>query len=87
MKLIADPIYVPDNADYATIEDAKLSANWHSVKSREERMAETDLTDKCGSCKAFCYWRDNSCYGECTKGHPYGQRTRRKCNDYERIEG
>ena len=40
MKLIADPIYIPDNADWQTIEDAKARANWHEVKSREELMKD-----------------------------------------------
>ena len=54
MKLVADPIYVDDNADWQTIEDAKARANWHSVLSREERMKNTCLDGKCGSCEKFC---------------------------------
>ena len=53
MKLIADPIILPDDADWQTIEDAKIKANWHRVITKEERMAQTDLCLKCGSCIHF----------------------------------
>lgn len=88
IKYIADPIYLPDNYAWGDLEDAKLSAKWRKVTTQEERMKKTDLTNKCGSCKHFIpksvAW--SSCYGGCDAGHPYGQRTRPACKNYERSE-
>ena len=42
MKLRAE-IEIPDDADYLTIEDAKLSAEWKEVYSQTDRMNRTCL--------------------------------------------
>lgn len=91
MKYKAE-IEVPDNADWRTIEDAKLMAEWHRVYSLHDRMSRTDLTDKCGSCKYFLpkNFAGSQCTGYCM-GRPhnpsvYKYRTTPKCKSYERRE-
>ena len=86
MKLIADPIYIPDNSDWQTIEDAKARANWHEVKSREELMKNTNLDGKCGSCKNFVLSEKRNSMGRCTLKGQYDCRGRctRGCKHYER---
>lgn len=94
MKLKAElEIELPNDADFYAIEDAKLKAEqnikWFRVFDREERMKNTDLTDKCGSCKYFTLKPDLfSCtYGKCEMGHHgYKPRTQRKCKQYERRD-
>ena len=87
MKLVAEPIYLPDDAGYAAIEDAKLSAKWHTVKSREERMRDTDLTGKCGSCKYFSTLPGKEACGKCNLKDKYTlyyrKRTQRGCKAYD----
>lgn len=88
MKMTAT-IEVPDNASWQVVEDAKLSANWHTVKSRSDLLKETDLCDKCGSCKFFeltpC--KRNKTYGICHKGHVSPRsRSIKKCTLYERAK-
>lgn len=88
MKYIAE-IEVPDNCTWQTLEDAKLSAEWHRVFPRRERMKETDLTDKCGSCIYFTPKPDltSCCYGKCELGKKgYKTRACRKCKRYERKQ-
>ena len=58
MKLVADPIILPDDASWQDIEDAKLSAKWHEIKSLEYLMSLTNLDGKCGSCKNFKYCKE-----------------------------
>ena len=88
MKLVADPVFVPDNADWQTIEDAKARANWHEVKSREELMAETDLNGKCGTCTHFCpiknEWSKANGRCELKCSMDYRQRSTPACKSYER---
>lgn len=87
MKLIADPIEVPDGADWQTIEDAKSKAKWHIVHSKEELMNRTNLDGKCGGCKHFISKAPiMPAYGSCdVPGRaPYRQRTCRGCKMYER---
>ena len=82
-------IEVPDNCSWQTLEDAKLSAEWHRVIERKDRMKNTDLTDKCGSCKYFTLKPDinSCCYGKCEIGHSgYKTRAYPKCKKYERRE-
>lgn len=90
MKLVADPIYVPDNADWQTIEDAKTRASWHQVKSRDELMSETDLSGKCGSCKHFCSrkYKWTKVVGACDiRGiNDSRQRSTPGCKSYERSD-
>lgn len=94
MKLIADPIILPDNANWQTIEDAKLSAKWHVVHSIEEIMLQTDLKGKCGSCKWFCPIKHKrlKVYGNCicenTKVSVKKGRSRTStCKSYELKKG
>ena len=88
MKLVADPIYVPDNADWQTIEGAKAKANWHEVLSREELMKQTNLCGKCGSCKNFCLkcHETSKSFGKCSLKGQFDSRARTTpaCKDYER---
>lgn len=86
MKLIADPIYLPNDADWQTIEDAKARANWHSVLTREDRMAMTDLNCKCGSCCHFCLRNGSEVNGRCDLkcSLDFRQRSTPKCKQYER---
>lgn len=84
-------IELPDNASTITFLDAIAQAGrdeskWKRLHSLPERMARTDLTDKCGSCKHFCLWHDSDVNGCCKAGHAWGQRTRPMCKDYERKE-
>lgn len=91
MIVLTKRIELPDNATYEMIEDAKITADlkgWDrkDVLSIEQRKARTDLTNKCGSCiffkqKPMC---GSTVYGTCDAGHPFGQRTRKACRDYER---
>ena len=83
-------IEVPDNAPWQTIEDAKISAKWHRVTSRKDIIDNTDLCDKCGSCKFFeltpC--KRNKTYGVCHKGYTSPRsRSVKKCTQYERGRG
>lgn len=89
MKLIADPVYVPDNASWQTIEDAKAKARWHEVKSRAELMKNTSLDGKCGSCSHFCMISNDysRALGKCQrKICDMRQRTTKACKFYERKE-
>lgn len=91
MKLVAEPIILPDNATWQDIEDAKLSAKWHEVKSLEYFMAKTNLDHKCGSCKFFTPCKSGlKAHGFCDDGihEPYRARTTPACKNYERkIDG
>ena len=88
MKLVAEPIFVPNDADWQTIEDAKSRAKWHEVKSREELMAETNLDGKCGSCKHFCVSKTRDSMGRCELKiqdiRDYRKRCNPACQSYER---
>ena len=86
MKYKAE-IEVPNNASWQTIEDAKIKAVWKLVEPKEERMARTNLNNKCGSCKKFCPF-DCSSYGTCERTHCLFRvsRTRKACKDYERDD-
>ena len=94
MRLKAElEIEVPDDADFWTIEDAKLDAErsieWRRIFPKQERMKLTDLSDKCGTCKYFNLKPDlySCCYGKCTLGHKgYRQRSTPKCKSYERDD-
>lgn len=84
-------IELPNDADPLTIECAKLTAeqfiNWEIVRERKDRMARTNLDNKCGSCKFFELKPDmfSQCYGKCHAGHyGYKQRSVPACKDYER---
>ena len=88
MKMTAT-IEVPESASWQDIEDAKLSATWKTVKDRKDIIRETDLCDKCGSCKFFeptpC--KRNKTYGVCHKGHVSPRsRSIKKCVLYERTK-
>lgn len=82
-------IEIDDGASWQEIEDAKLSAKWQRVKCRADIHKETDLSDKCGSCKYFeitpC--KRNKTYGICHKGFVSPRsRSIKKCTQYERSE-
>ena len=78
--------------DYKTKLDAMAQAardesKWKPVKSREEVMNETNLENKCGSCRYFCpkQYGQSKCYGDCLKGYAgYKQRSNKACRSYER---
>lgn len=59
---------------------------WKPKRTRADVIAETDLSNKCGSCNNFRpYHPDNpSSHGECDKGRAWGARTRPACKLYER---
>lgn len=85
-KWISDPIILPDDYTWQDLEDAKLSAKWRQVVSNEERMKNTDLTDKCGSCKYFkpkIGKKEGTSKGDCEMSMCPIYRTRRKCKKYE----
>lgn len=86
MKYVAE-IEVPDNACWQEIEYAKSKAEWKQVLTVKDRMQNTDLDGKCGSCKYFVSKPDlfSKCYGNCLKGRAgYKQRSCRGCKLYER---
>lgn len=88
MKLRAE-IEIPEGSSWQAIEDAKLKAPWHRVITVDDRMRNTNLDGKCGSCKYFVPKPDlfSKCYGNCLKGRAgYKQRTCRGCKAYERKE-
>lgn len=86
MKLICE-IELPDDASEITILDAIASAARDDSKWKRKYKKVTDLTNKCGSCKHFCPYREDqaftSSHGTCNKGHAWGARTRPACKDYE----
>lgn len=82
-------IEVPDNASWQEIEDAKLSAKWHRVKVRADILKDTDLCNKCGSCKFFepTPRKRNKTYGICHKGYVSPRsRSIKACTQYERSK-
>lgn len=86
MKLRAE-IEVPEGACWQTIEDAKIKAVWHTVITAKDRMKNTKLDNKCGSCKHFIPkpYFNSECYGDCRKGRKgYRQRSCKACKAYER---
>lgn len=86
MKMKAE-IEIPENASWQTIEDAKLSAVWRTVITKDDRMRNTNLSDKCGSCVNFDPRPDlfSTSYGFCMKRRKgYKSRTCKKCKLYER---
>lgn len=95
MRLLCE-IEVPDGADAKTKLDAIANASrheewWREVKSRAERTAErmqnTDLDDKCGSCRYFELQTHKRCksYGICHKGNVSPRpRSQHKCTQYVR---
>lgn len=88
-KYITDPIILPDDHSWQDLEDAKLSAKWRKVKSREEIQSRTDLSGKCGSCKHFIPYRGKlCCRGDCDKGRAgFRQRCTKACKLYEKKRG
>lgn len=86
MKLRAE-IEVRENASWQEIEDAKLAAPWHVVLTVDDRMRNTNLEGKCGTCKHFVPRPDlfAKCYGNCLMGRKgYKQRSCKGCKAYER---
>lgn len=83
-KLRAE-IYVSEDADWQEIEDAKLKAEWKRITTKEERMAKTDLTDKCGSCTAFCHkevFDGKTAYGRCKVKDTLRERSQKACKTF-----
>lgn len=94
MIILTKKIELPDNATWSQIEDAKIAADrkgW-SREMREtiqEKMKQTDLRDKCGSCKYFILKPDlfTTARGDCMCGRVSDRpRTHPKCNFYERKD-
>lgn len=87
MKLSIE-VEVPENATLIEKQDALLyiinNEAWREIHHREEIHLETDLSNKCGSCRFFSQTR--GCYGSCKMGRVYGQRARKACKAYERID-
>ena len=80
-------IEVPNNASWQQIEDAKIKAPWRRILTVEDRMRDTNLDRKCGSCVHFVPKPDlfSKCYGNCLKGKAgYKQRSCKACKAYER---
>lgn len=87
MKYICE-IQVPDG-DMTAKFDAMAKASrdesmWRPVFTKIARLTGTDLRNKCGSCKHFCPFNDDSANGGCDCGHRWGPRSRPRCKDYER---
>ena len=82
------PSSVLDAIAYASRHEEVWHVRLSKQEQREEMKKNTDLNNKCGSCeffKPFNRWHGGSwCYGECTKGHVCGARSRRACKEYER---
>ena len=85
---------LPDNADAKTILDAMAYAavnenGWRKIFSREYYQKDTDLTNKCGSCKHFKpYEGKYKLRGDCMAGRVgFRRRTEPKCKAYERKKG
>lgn len=89
MKYVCE-IEVPGNDTITKLDlMAKASRDetmWKPISSKPERMARTNLANKCGSCKHFCLWHDSESNGVCRINHPWGKRTRPACKDYEVVE-
>lgn len=89
MKLVAETIELPENASWQQIEDAKASAVWREVRSKNDLMKRTSLDNKCGSCKHFKQY-PYPCrqYGDCEfpERASYRQRTAKACKKYEKKE-
>lgn len=83
-------ILVPDNASKRTIEKAKANAEWKRVISREEKMAQTDLTGKCGSCVYFCHkecFGGKTAYGRCRIKDTLRERSQKACKTFYEKNG
>ena len=81
MKLVADPIILPDDADKEAIELAIRSAAWRIAKSRQEISCMTDYSGKCGSCANFLceYKATRQGYGKCKMTGRFKRRSEKKC--------
>jgi hypothetical protein len=81
-KYVAE-IFVSDDTDWKTIEDAKLNAQWRRIVTLEERMARTDLNGKCGSCMYFgeCNLYSKA-YGECKVKGSLKERSQKACKTF-----
>lgn len=86
-------IVVPNNASELEIINAELAAGrddsrWKRTYTKEERIAMTDYSNKCGTCTHFCPYPEGHVFakyhGDCNAGHPWGQKSRPACKDYER---
>lgn len=91
-------IELPDNSSLETVAEAqaiaKNNATWQYIESAEEKLAKTDLTNKCGSCIYFKPrpMLDAKCYGVCqnpnkrwrVKSNAIRQRSTVCCSKYER---
>lgn len=82
VRMNATPIEIMD-ALYNEVNHERWKKHIHRI----EQIGETDLEGKCGSCRYFepmDYFCGSKCYGRCEEGHPYGKRTRKACQEYER---
>ena len=96
-RLLAE-IDLPDDATLDQVADAQVKAEneakWQYIPTREEKLSQTDLTNKCGSCIYFKPrpMLDAKCYGVCTnpkkrwrnKSNALKQRSTLCCTKYER---
>ena len=89
MKYVCE-IHVPDNdstAKFDAMGKAALDESmWRPVFTRFNRLKDTDLNRKCGSCTHFCPYSFKSANGSCEVGHHWGPRSRPCCKDYERSK-
>ena len=85
MKKFRAEILVPDDCDWQTIEEAKMKAVWKPIVTKEERMARTNLTGKCGSCTAFCHkevFDGKTAYGRCKIKDTLRERSQKACKTF-----
>lgn len=87
-------VELPDNADAKTILDAMAYAainesGWRKIFSREYIYRDTDLNNKCGSCKYFKpYQGKYKLHGDCEMGRVgFRRRSEPKCSVYEKKKG
>ena len=84
VKYVTDPIILPDDYSWQDLEEAKLSAKWRKVISKEEIQSRTDLSGKCGSCKHFIPFEGKyKCRGNCDVARVgFRQRCTKACKMY-----
>lgn len=87
MKIVFEPINLPDDADALTIQDAVLHVNYRVIRNRN---SDTDLENKCGSCSKFCILNPDKSIatGYCKRKSVLDvrQRSTPKCKHYVRRD-
>lgn len=88
-KYVAE-IFVPNDADWQTIEDAKAKAEWKRIITLEERMARTNLEGKCGGCVYFNQKKENyysKACGVCVVKDSIRERCQKACKTFYKEKG